>query len=322
MPLRKKYDKLMKGVCKSLERTRFFHLITRGRSMDSFMDKLAQKFTAGEVIRANQTAEENELYRLRTQVEEYEKCLQEMRKLQLGQNENGEKLSKLVTACEEKVQQILKTDEEKEEDALAPALLQAFEQQREATKQELDSVKSQNVRTAMELSTVQEQAGKTLDRLATLQTTTEENMQRLLQMGESQAAAVNALKQQSAAQNSLLTSLQQGGDGEDSPELEAIFALSDKQDDLLDQSNEFIHSENVKVYRNIQTLVTEELTKQTQDIQKTVTAELSRLSDEMLEVEHELKDASKPRTSPLLILTLVISLLNLLVLMLHVLEVL
>ena len=51
--------------------------------MDNFIDKLAQKFTAGEVIRANQAAEEQELRRLRQQVAEYENCLQEMRKLQL-----------------------------------------------------------------------------------------------------------------------------------------------------------------------------------------------------------------------------------------------
>ncbi|MBQ9990517.1 MAG: hypothetical protein IJP31_06205 [Lachnospiraceae bacterium] len=64
--------------------------------MDNFIDKLAQKFTAGEVIRANQAAEEQELKRLRLQVTEYEKCLQEMRKLQLRQTETAESLKQLV----------------------------------------------------------------------------------------------------------------------------------------------------------------------------------------------------------------------------------
>ncbi len=64
--------------------------------MDNFIDKLAQKFTAGEVIRANQAAEERELRKLQEQVTEYERCLQEMRKLQLRNTETAESLKELV----------------------------------------------------------------------------------------------------------------------------------------------------------------------------------------------------------------------------------
>ncbi len=64
--------------------------------MDNFIDKLAQKFTSGEVIRANQAAEEREMRRLREQVAEYEKCLQEMRKLQLRNMQTGEELKQLM----------------------------------------------------------------------------------------------------------------------------------------------------------------------------------------------------------------------------------
>ena len=66
--------------------------------MDNFIDKLAQKFTAGEVIRANQAAEEQELRRLRQQVAEYENCLHEMRKLQLLNTETAESM-KQIQAC-------------------------------------------------------------------------------------------------------------------------------------------------------------------------------------------------------------------------------
>ena len=68
------------------------------KRMDNFIDKLAQKFTAGEVIRANQAAEEQELRRLRQQVAEYENCLQEMRKLQLLNTETAESMKQLQ-AC-------------------------------------------------------------------------------------------------------------------------------------------------------------------------------------------------------------------------------
>ena len=59
--------------------------------MDNFIDRLAQKFTAGEVIRANSVTEEREFKRLREQVAEYERCLQEMRKVQLTNTQTASK---------------------------------------------------------------------------------------------------------------------------------------------------------------------------------------------------------------------------------------
>ncbi|MGN1315114.1 MAG: hypothetical protein ACI4VG_08920 [Lachnospiraceae bacterium] len=81
--------------------------------MDNFIDKLAQKFTAGEVIRANQAAEEQELKRLRLQVSEYEKCLQEMRKLQLRNTETAESIKALTRQSEEDLQRLSKESLEK-----------------------------------------------------------------------------------------------------------------------------------------------------------------------------------------------------------------
>lgn len=64
--------------------------------MDNFIDKLAQKFTAGELIKANQAAEAGELKKLQQQVAEYERCLQEMRKLQMRNTEAAESLKQLM----------------------------------------------------------------------------------------------------------------------------------------------------------------------------------------------------------------------------------
>ena len=55
--------------------------------MDNFMDKLAQKWNAAELIKANSAAEAMELKRLRDQVAEYEAILQEMRKVNLSNSE-------------------------------------------------------------------------------------------------------------------------------------------------------------------------------------------------------------------------------------------
>lgn len=64
--------------------------------MDTFMDKLAQKFTAGEMIKANSAADLADVEKLKKQMEEYDQCLQEMRQVHLKNAENVEKLSALI----------------------------------------------------------------------------------------------------------------------------------------------------------------------------------------------------------------------------------
>lgn len=49
--------------------------------MDSFIDRLAHRFTAQEIIKANATAEAEELKRTREQVRQYEACLEEMKQV-------------------------------------------------------------------------------------------------------------------------------------------------------------------------------------------------------------------------------------------------
>ena len=49
--------------------------------MDMFMDKLAQKLTAQEIIRANTAADTEELNRLRNQIAEYNECLTKLQRL-------------------------------------------------------------------------------------------------------------------------------------------------------------------------------------------------------------------------------------------------
>lgn len=49
--------------------------------MDMFMDKLAQKLTAQEIIRANTAADTEELNRLRNRIAEYNECLTKLQRL-------------------------------------------------------------------------------------------------------------------------------------------------------------------------------------------------------------------------------------------------
>lgn len=52
-----------------------------GKWMDTFMDKLAQKLTAQEMIKANTAAETEELNNLKNQVKEYNECLKRMQEV-------------------------------------------------------------------------------------------------------------------------------------------------------------------------------------------------------------------------------------------------
>lgn len=49
--------------------------------MDTFMDKLAQKLTAQEMIKANTAADTEELNRLKNRIQEYNECLDKLKKL-------------------------------------------------------------------------------------------------------------------------------------------------------------------------------------------------------------------------------------------------
>ncbi|MBR5422353.1 MAG: hypothetical protein IK115_14530 [Lachnospiraceae bacterium] len=71
--------------------------------MDNFMDKLAEKYNAQDMIRANSQAESAQLQNLQDQVEAYEAVLQEMRKLNYRNTELTEKMYALVDESIEKV---------------------------------------------------------------------------------------------------------------------------------------------------------------------------------------------------------------------------
>ena len=86
--------------------------------MDNFMDKLAQRFNAQEMIRANAQAEAQELERLRQQVRAYDECMQEMRKLNLKNIEAVEQVKTLAGQADAMLKQMPKTDTRADEEKL------------------------------------------------------------------------------------------------------------------------------------------------------------------------------------------------------------
>lgn len=66
--------------------------------MDSFIDRLAHRFTAQEIIKANATAEAEELKRTREQVRQYETCLDEMKQVNESMKDALAKLENTMNA--------------------------------------------------------------------------------------------------------------------------------------------------------------------------------------------------------------------------------
>ncbi len=81
--------------------------------MDMFMDKLAQKLNAQEIIRANTAADAEELNKLKDRVAEYNNCLDKLQKLLEdgsakldGAQVNGAELNQLIAESLEKIRAI------------------------------------------------------------------------------------------------------------------------------------------------------------------------------------------------------------------------
>ena len=188
--------------------------------MDNFIDRLAQKFIAGEVIRANSAAEEREMKKLREQVAEYERCLQEMRKIQLTNTQSAQNLHDMMV-----------------ENAAGI---------RKLTQESLG--KLANVQ--LEADAQNEDAKKAVDAAATAMAKMEEQV---LKMQETVTSLSEDLNKNQA-------------------EMKECFEKAD----------DFLHKENVKVYRNVQAVVVEEVGNKAQEIIKASEEAASKASKPVL----------------------------------------
>jgi Fe-S cluster assembly scaffold protein SufB len=170
-------------------------------AMDNFMDKLAQKFNAQEMIKANLEAEENEMKKMKLQISEYEKILQEMRKLNYKNTEMSEKLDLMIGETADKLQSI-KSDEQR--------LLGLL---RDITDEQTRNIESDQ-----------------------------------------------ELRQEEIAQRSRERELRDRENQEKNDNSKQVVSeLTQFIDNKFQSSDDFSHKENVKVYRNVQAVVVDEL---------------------------------------------------------------
>ncbi len=185
----------------------------RLRKMDNFMDKLAQKFSAQEMIKANSQAEAEEMKRLQLQVSEYEKILQEMRKLNYRNTELADKLDRMIGDNADKIQG-MKEDEQR----LIAALRDLTDEQTRNREAEIGRKEEERI------------------------------------------------EQERAAENRKQTDLA---------------AIAELLENKFQKSDDFVHKEYVKVYRNVQAVVVDEIKRSTESAQEERMKLKSELADEL-----------------------------------------
>ncbi len=168
--------------------------------MDNFIDKLAQKFNAQEMIKANSQAEARELEKLQQQVAEYERILQEIRKLNYKTSELSDHLYTGIGDNAEKISAL-----REEEQRIVSSLRDITDEQTRGREAELEMREQERLE-----------------------------------------------KEQDAQ--------------------EEFEKLSGFLDERLQSIEDFVHKENVKVYRNVQAVVVDEVKKSTEAVSAQVEA--------------------------------------------------
>lgn len=161
--------------------------------MDSFMDEIVQKFTPQDMIRANAAAEaaeieslEKQLTLFKEQMDKYDDCLQEMRKLNL-----------------------------------------------------------KNIESAQDVQQLADKAGEHIGKAA------EESVTGIRKMIDESLAKIEEIK----------------GHADNTEEITGVVReVQAKTEEILKNLEDYLHTDNVKVYRNVQAAMTEELDTRTQTI--------------------------------------------------------
>ncbi len=254
--------------------------------MDNFMDKLAKRFNAGELIQANGEAEARENQRLKEQMDEYDKVIQEVRRLNLKTMEVSEQVSQMAAAGIEQIESYqapasvndyaedyteefislsrkvdMTADETRKqlEDATNDTKKQLEDSVSEMRKQLEDSVyRLEAALSQAEASIAQmegsiNQVGSAVSRVELGSDTNQRSME----------SAIRGLEQVIREQ------AQQPEEGEDKSVRqikEMIVNVRLYLDEVQKHIEDYVHKEDVKVYRNVQAAVSEQLSLKTRDL--------------------------------------------------------
>lgn len=269
--------------------------------MDNFMDKLAKRFSAGEMIKANQAAEERELKRAKEQAAENEKLLQEIRRLNLKNVELSEQVGQLIQCGIEQLEEYDKAADKAQEDYqeygkeikktlsdMEAAILEIsgqISQMKETEETDLFRTGMESLKTDLEkagqeqkteLASVKNQMQKTEEEQKSQFVSIKNQMDKVVEtsMGipgkiidarvalqgeirnvKEAVAAVDAKLAKENNQDEFFEKIQESIQDEKAVLEKAIKALE-----------EYVHKENVKVYRNVQAVVVDQTTAKTREL--------------------------------------------------------
>lgn len=256
--------------------------------MDNFMDKLAKRFNAGELIQANGEAEAKENQRLKQQMDEYDKVIQEIRRLNLKTIEVSEQVSQMAACSIEQIESYqvpltddtIKADYTEEFAAVSGKVDQSAEEIRrqveessQLTRKQLEDVSyrfeaslSQAESSIVQLESGINQLGASLGRLE-------------LGNDTNQKAVESAIRNLEA----LLAEKEQDGNNEQVQESakqikEMIVNVRLYLDEVQKHVEDYTHKESVKVYRNVQAAMNEQFNRKARD-----------LNDHMDQIEKEVQ---------------------------------
>ena len=262
--------------------------------MDNFIDRLAQKFTAGEVIRANSAAEERELKRLREQVAEYERCLQEMRKVQMINTQTAQQLHDLMVESADSIHKLTAESTEAFQKMMIESA-EGYQSLMADSKEEYQKLTRESAEGYQKLATesidqYQKLTQECMDSYRKLAAESVENLQKCTQeSGESYqklteeslakitAIQVEAEDQKAEAKKGILAAVMTMEKVEGKvvemhktvTELTEVLEKNQKEvSEWFQQADDFLHKENVKVYRNVQAVVVEEVGNKAEMIMK------------------------------------------------------
>ena len=220
-----------------------------GRRMDNFMDKLAHRFNAQEIIKANSQAEAEEMSKLREQMKAYDECLEEMRRLSLKNIETAEQIRGMAEQVDQLTKRALASIEEKEGKDCGQA------GQIEIVREEIRAAQEEAKRSQEEIKQAQEDARQVQEEIRQAQEAGKQAQEEARQVQEEIKTVQENIR---TALLEVRDTLAQG----DILAAEAREKLTSANDGLED----FMHRESVKVYRNVQAVVAEELKGQTKEL--------------------------------------------------------
>lgn len=215
--------------------------------MDTFMDKLAQKLTAQEMIKANTAADAEELNQLKGQIKEYHECLAQMQKVNQEMQDVNERISRLVgEQIAPEISRLVESGVLKLEGAQVDA--SGINRLVEESYAQIQKLAQEGV---LKLENAKVDADG-INRLV------EESIQKIqeIQRGDNDADQIKQFQEEVKQIQEETKQLQE----------ETRQVLTEK----LDGSGDTVHRECVKVYRNVQAVVVEESGKQTEGVNEAV----------------------------------------------------